>query len=617
MKNVKSKITLATLVFILVGCQSSPDDPVWMKEDIDYAIKSNDQLKQPKPLTQVPNSVQQEMMFNDMDLAKQGMLAEKRLEISATEVEAKDFFQAIVRGSRYNVVIHPNVTGQISLSLSDVTLTEALTVVEDVYGYEITKKGNVVQVFPPGIRSETIALNYLFLKRFGSSRTTINSGGVSSSENNNSNNGSNNRNSNNYGNNNSNNSNNSNTGDSSNQNGVNLYTQNESDFWVELKESLNSFIGTGDGRSIIVSPQAGLVTVRALPQEINAVKKFLTDTESHLHRQVIIEAKIMEVTLNDDFQQGIKWNQVLDNIGSAEIVYSTTGNVVGSVISSAIGGVNTIGFSKQTSGSDFSGVIELLETQGNVQVLSSPRITATNNQKAVIKVGEDEYFVTDVSSTVFTSSGGDGTYATPDIELTPFFSGIALDVTPQISKDGGVILHVHPSVTVTEEQNKVIQIGDEELVLPLAQSRVRESDTIIRAMSGEVAVIGGLIETYNIDLESKTPILGDIPFLGELFKSKSTQSQKRELVIMLKPVVVGQDTWKHQLKDARSILTKWFPEEVEECELSDNGELTAECQEQCANAEYAQSNDVCQQAKINAEQNTSTGVAHNDVNTEL
>ncbi|WP_246143252.1 pilus (MSHA type) biogenesis protein MshL [Colwellia echini] len=613
MKKLKSKIVLSTLLFVLIGCQTSPDDPTWMKEDIDAAIKSNQKLKQPKPLTQVPSSVQQEMMFNDMDLAKQGMLAEKRLEISATNVEAKDFFQAIVRGSRYNVVMHPNVNGQISLSLSDVTLSEALVVVEDVYGYEITRKGNVVQVFPPGIRTETIALNYLFLKRFGSSTTSINSGGVASNDSNNGSSG-NNSNSGNRNNNSSNNGSNGNNGDSNNQNGVNLYTENESDFWLELKESLIAFVGTGEGRSIIVSPQAGLVTVRALPQEINAVKKFLTDTESHLHRQVIIEAKIMEVTLNDDYQQGIKWNQVLDNVGSAEFVYSSTGNVIGNVISTAIGGVNTIGFSKQTNGSDFSGVIELLQTQGNVQVLSSPRIAATNNQKAVIKVGEDEYFVTDVSSTVFAGSGNDGTYATPDIELTPFFSGIALDVTPQISEDGSVILHVHPSVTITEEQNKVIQIGDEELVLPLAQSRVRESDTIIRAMSGEVAVIGGLIETYNVDIESKTPILGDIPFLGELFKSKSTKSQKRELVIMLKPVVVGQDTWKHQLKDARSILTKWFPEQVEACELSANGELTQDCKEQCKDAEYAQANAVCQEAHLSIQPSTSNNVNQHDIN---
>jgi MSHA biogenesis protein MshL len=600
MKKLKLKIVLSALFLALVGCQSVPNDPVEIKEDLDAAIKEARKLNGPKPLTQVPNSVQQELMLNNMTQAKQGMLAEKRLEISATEVDAKDFFQAIVRGSRYNVVIHPDVTGEISLSLKNVTLSEALTVVENVYGYEITRSGNVVQVFPPGIRTETIALNYLFIKRFGSSSTTINSGGVSENDPNSGNNSNNNSGGNSNNNSSNNNSQSGNGGSNNQSSGINLYTENESNFWDELKESLTAFVGTGEGRSVIVSPQAGLVTVRALPQEITAVKKFITATESHLHRQVIIEAKIMEVTLNDDFQQGIKWEKVLDQVGSANIVYSTTGNIVGNVISNTIGGVNSMAFSKQTNGSNFSGVIELLQSQGNVQVLSSPRITATNNQKAVIKVGEDEYFVTEVSSTTTT---GTSTTTTPEVELTPFFSGIALDVTPQISKDGSVILHVHPSVTITQEQNKTIQIGNQKLLLPLAQSSVRESDTIIRAQSGEVVVIGGLIETYKIDIESKTPFLGDIPYLGELFKNKSQKSQKRELVIMLKPIVVGQDTWKNQLQDARSLLTKWFPEEAEACELSVEGKLTKECQEQCADTEYAAKHVICQSAEKNIAEN--------------
>ena len=501
MKNLKFKIAISSFFLALVGCQTVPNDPVEMKDQLDSAITQTKAFNGPKPLTQLPSSVQQELMLNNLSQAKQNMLAEKRLEISATEVDAKDFFQAMVQGSAYNMVIHPDVTGQISLSLTNVTLLEALTVVENVYGYEIRHHGNTVQVFPQGIRTETMALNYLFLKRFGSSSTKVNSGGVSENDSN-SGNGSGNSNSS---------GNSGNGGDSGNSgsknqtSGINVYTENESNFWHELEESLSAFVGTGNGRSVIVSPHAGLVTVRAFPKEITAVKKFIKDTESQLHRQVIIEAKIMEVTLNDDYQQGIKWERVLDQVGSAELIYSTTGNVVGNVISNAIGGVNSLAFSKNTNGSDFSGVIELLQTQGNVQVLSSPRITATNNQKAVIKVGEDEYFVTEVSSTITT---GTSTTTTPEVKLTPFFSGISLDVTPQISEDGTVILHIHPSVITIEEQNKVIQIGTQTLVLPLAQSSVRESDTIIRAASGEVVIIGGLIETYNIDIESKNTFFG-------------------------------------------------------------------------------------------------------------
>ncbi|XQW85543.1 pilus (MSHA type) biogenesis protein MshL [Thalassotalea piscium] len=554
MNKIKTNVTLVSIFLMIMGCETTPEVPKNVNQALDDAIAESEIAKQPKPLSQLPNSVKQELMQQNMQQAKQGLLSEKRLEIAASGVGAQQFFAALVEDSPYSVAIHPDVTGSITLNLKDVTLNEAFEVIEQLYGYEIRRSGRVIQIYPAGIRTETIPLNYLFVKRFGTSSTSINSGGVSENDpNSGSSNNNNNSSNNNSGSNSSNQNNNNNKQSNS---GTNIYTENESDFWQELEDTLKALIGAENGRSVIVSPQAGLVTVRAFPQEISAVKRFITDTQGHLRRQVIIEAKIMEVTLNDDYQQGVKWDQVLGHAGSTDLTFSTNGTVAGNVISSTIGGVSGLSFLNK----DFSGVINLLQTQGNVQVLSSPRITATNNQKAVIKVGEDEYFVTEVSSTVTT---GTATTTTPEIELTPFFSGIALDVTPQIDENGEVILHVHPSVTLTAEQTKTIRLNNEDIILPLAQSSVRESDTIIRAKSGEIVVIGGLIETRKTDSESKTPFLGDIPIVGELFKSKGNQTQKKELVILLKPIVIGQDTWTNQLQDARALLKQWFPEESE------------------------------------------------------
>ena len=550
-KKHQIQLLCCTAVLVLAGCQSAPKPPTEVNQALDDAIAQASKPAKPKPLQTLPNSVRQELMQKEVQQARHGLLAEKRLEIAASGVAAEQFFAAIVDDSSYSIAVHPEVSGTITLNLKDVTLDEALDVIESLYGYDIRRQGRVIQVYPAGIRTETIPLNYLYVKRSGMSSTSINSGGVSENDPNSNNaNGSNN---------NSNNNQNSNGQGGNSQNGssgINIYTENESDFWSELKETLTALVGDEGGRSVIVSPQAGLVTIRALPSEITAVKSFLDSTQEHLRRQVIIEAKIMEVTLNDDYQQGVKWDQVLGHIESTDIGFSTTGNIAGSTISSAIGGVTSLSFLNK----DFSGVIDLLSTQGNVQVLSSPRITATNNQKAIIKVGEDEYFVTDVSSTTTT---GTSTTTTPEIDLTPFFSGIALDVTPQIDADGEVILHIHPSVTITDEQTKTIRLSNEDIILPLAQSSVRESDTIIRAKSGEIVVIGGLIETRKVNLESKTPFLGDIPIMGELFKSKSESVQKKELVILLKPIVIGQDTWKNQLQDARALLKQWFPEDAD------------------------------------------------------
>ncbi|MGB1201121.1 MAG: pilus (MSHA type) biogenesis protein MshL [Cognaticolwellia aestuarii] len=552
-KKHQIQLLCCTAVLVLAGCQSAPKPPTEVNQALDDAIAQASKPAKPKPLQTLPSSVRQELMQKEVQQARHGLLAEKRLEIAASGVSAEQFFAAIVDDSSYSIAVHPEVSGTITLNLKDVTLDEALDVIESLYGYDIRRQGRVIQVYPAGIRTETIPLDYLYVKRSGMSSTSINSGGVSENDpNSNNSNGSNN-------NSNSNNNQNSNGQGGNSQNGssgINIYTENESDFWSELKETLTALVGDEGGRSVIVSPQAGLVTIRALPSEITAVKSFLDSTQEHLRRQVIIEAKIMEVTLNDDYQQGVKWDQVLGHIESTDIGFSTTGSIAGNTISSAIGGVTSLSFLNK----DFSGVIDLLSTQGNVQVLSSPRITATNNQKAIIKVGEDEYFVTDVSSTTTT---GTSTTTTPEIDLTPFFSGIALDVTPQIDADGEVILHIHPSVTITDEQTKTIRLSNEDIILPLAQSSVRESDTIIRAKSGEIVVIGGLIETRKVNLESKTPFLGDIPIMGELFKSKSESVQKKELVILLKPIVIGQDTWKNQLQDARALLKQWFPEDAD------------------------------------------------------
>ena len=199
--------------------------------------------------------------------------------------------------------------------------------------------------------------------------------------------------------------------------------------------------------------------------------------------------------------------------------------------------------------SNFDMMIDLLSTQGLVQVLSSPRISTINNQKAVIKVGTDEFFVTDISSTTVAGAGASTT--SPDVTLTPFFSGIALDVTPQIDADGNIILHVHPSISDVEDQEKLLTLGADQITLPLAKSTIRESDSIIRARSGQVVVIGGLMQTHTSDSDSGIPLLKDAPGVGNLFKQRNMKNRKTELIILIRPVIIDGDTWKNDLKKAQ------------------------------------------------------------------
>jgi MSHA biogenesis protein MshL len=198
-----------------------------------------------------------------------------------------------------------------------------------------------------------------------------------------------------------------------------------------------------------------------------------------------------------------------------------------------------------------------LSAQGKTRVLSSPRVSTLNNQKAVIKAGSDEYFVTGVSSNTVV---GTASATNRDVQLAPFFSGIALDVTPQIAESGEVIMHIHPSVSDVSEKIKQLTVAGVTDALPLAFSQTRESDSVVKAKSGQLIVIGGLMRTTRNLQDYRVPLLGDIPGLGNLFKSQRRQEVHTELVILLRPVVVDTDgQWSQLAADSIDRATKIDP----------------------------------------------------------
>jgi MSHA biogenesis protein MshL len=217
------------------------------------------------------------------------------------------------------------------------------------------------------------------------------------------------------------------------------------------------------------------------------------------------------------------------------------------------------GLAFQTS--SFAALLIFLEGQGQVHVLSSPRIAAINNQKAILKVGTDEFFVTDITSTPATS-GGDGTTTSTSITTQPFFSGIALDVTPQIDGADNIILHVHPSVSQVVTDEKSIDLGSNQGIykLPLAKSSVSETDSVVRLKDGQIAAIGGLMKRESRDVGNGVPGLGDVPGLGMFFKNTSALRQKQELVILLKPTLIKQQSdWMEGVRDASARLQEMPP----------------------------------------------------------
>ncbi len=486
----------------------------------------------------------------------------ERFDLSVADAPVRRVFMTIVAGTPYSVLVHPTVKGTVTVNLKNVTVQEAMEALRELYDYEYRIQGTRIIVQSAGMTSRVFRVNYLVGQRLGRSDVRVTSGSVSDTVNSGA-------------------SASAGAAPAAGQTGGRVIdssrvtTSTRSDFWSELQETVRSIVGSEGGRSVIVNPQAGVVVVRAMPSEMRQVESYLRTIRDSVERQVMLEAKIIEVTLSDAFQSGVNWaafrngrltagtlqpNTTLGATGtlsSAQITADTAGRTLarnetlGDVAGAGPGlltpGLVTgsmLSLASQTS--TFASLIQFLEAQGSVQVLSSPRIAALNNQKAVLKVGTDEFFVTNVSggSTAAGATSGSVSATTtfPTLTLQPFFSGVALDVTPQIDDDGSVILHVHPQVSNVQQDNRSLNLGTVfggQVVLPTARSTVSETDSIVRVLDSNIVAIGGLMKVDVVDRRSGIPVLNALPLIGGLFGSRDRVQVKKELVILIKPTVVA------------------------------------------------------------------------------
>ena len=521
-----------------------------IRDALDEGVQANRESAQ-----ETPQDVEDALMPGmDEQLAEDAATtgaAEDRFDLSVTDASARAFFMGLVEGTPYNMVVHPDVQGQLSLELKDVTVPEVMDLARRVYGYEYERRSSGYIVMPARMESQIFYVDYLNVNRQGESNMRVASGQVTSAPSNNGDNGD-----------------NGSAGPETNP-GSRIATKSEADFWGRLDETVRSIVGSGDGRSVVVDPQAGLVVVRAMPGELRDVRQYLGAAENNLQRQVVLEAKILEVRLSESNETGINWAAIGDRDATGEFIgagTATLGDGSTDVLTESgafdptsitspgngqfdFGGIFAIG----ARANDFAALLRLLDTQGDVQVLSSPRVSTLNNQKAVIKVGTDEFFVTDVETDTDTSTTT--STRSVDVDLTPFFSGIALDVTPQISRSGEITLHVHPTVSEVRDQQKTITFGGQEQSLPLAVSQVRESDSVVRADDGQVIVIGGLMQDQATRNRAQPGFLGDLPLIGGAFRQKADSSERSELVILLRPMIANQDSdWSNQIKEMRQRL---------------------------------------------------------------
>lgn len=566
MRHTLSSLLALVLTIELAGCVAPPERKPTAMDQINAELN---QATQQKARPAAPAAVADALIPPlQIDIPGAARSTEQKFDLVVNGAPANQVFMGIVHGTRYSMLVHPEVNGTISVNLKDVTVMEALQALRDLYGYDFRVEGNRIFVQSLTMQSRVFQVNYLTAQRKGSSDVRVVSGSVSDAPR-------------------------ASTpgagapttttgGTSESIQSTRISTTSDANFWSELSAAVRAIVGTEGGRSVVVSPQSGVIVVRALPNELRAVEQYLKASQGAVDRQVILEAKIIEVELSDGYQTGINWaafskgpghglsvgtqapGTVLQNAraggalatGVSSIDYTArtyTGSRLNSVPGqdvatdpSLLGGIFGLAFRT----SSFAALLSFLETQGGVQVLSSPRIATLNNQKAVLKVGTDDFFVTNVSTTTTT---GTASTTTPNVTLQPFFSGIVLDVTPQIDENDNITLHIHPSVSTVVSKTKDINLGTAgSLSLPLASSTVSETDSIVRAQDGQVVAIGGLMKTSSVSDRSQVPGVGDVPVVGNLFKQTSRTGLKKELVILLKATVIKDSTsWSNNILESQ------------------------------------------------------------------
>ncbi len=494
--------------------------------------------------------------FNQTLATSQNTAQQTRLNISVNEADAREFFMGLVIDADENMLVHPEVTGTISLELKNVTIAQILDAVQKVYGYDYKKNDIGYIVYPATLQTKTFKIDRLDLLRFGNSNTSVSSGkqaGQSNVQGSGSQQG--------YisqagasplGNDSlmSNSPAGSNPQQNSSSSSSSVRTITATDFWRELKDSLNNIIKIDPAATVNINQQSGIVIVRAKPMQLREVENFLSATQNQISRQVILEAKILEVTLDDNHQDGVNWESIVrEGINKAPLL---TG--IGAMDPTTFSSVFTLG----GSAGDFRAFVELMETQGKTNVLSSPRISTLNNQTAIIKVGQDEYFAYDIQTgNTGSASGviGSPIVSTPYPKLDVFFSGIALDVTPQIDDNEDITLHIHPSITQVKEVSK--NFGNTIGALPLALTTVRESDSIVKAKNGQIIVLGGLMQENDNEKKEGITGLAAIPYIGNLFRVNTGKTQKSELIILLKATFIGSDEdWQKDMTFSRQRFEK-------------------------------------------------------------
>lgn len=496
------------------------------------------------------------------------LLETTRFTLNVRDADLRGLLLGLGQESPLNIVVGPGVDGTVTADLDDVSLLQVLDQVVAARGFRYQVRENMIHIFRSDRDTRIYQVDYPSYQRSASADVSL-TGFIASGSG-------------------------SDEGSSSGGEDTSLSaisTRQEQDFWSELNSALSIIVygpsgpseeqGGEDGDAseghlqperLIVSPQSGLVTVSAETAVLDEVEAHLNAIRESISRQVLIDARFVEVTLSDSLDLGVDYEWAADLGAGTGGVFTRLINPGGDLANfsqNLAPSLSDGGFAFGIARDNLGVILTALATQTDVNVVSTPKIATLNNHKALIKVVRNEIFFIGETETVVNE-----TTTLQTTEFTPRVIpvGVTLDVTPQISEAGYVTLHVKPSVS---EIVDVIPQPAGSPGLPdlgsLPVIDLREADTVLRVPDTTTIVIGGLVRSREFERERRVPVLGDIPYIGAAFRSTRTEERRTELIIFLTPTIldaprvarIGESSLigleaLDNVRDVRSLTRPWW-----------------------------------------------------------
>lgn len=424
----------------------------------------------------------------DIDLAND---SSRLYSFRVRNLPVRDALNMFASLNQLNIVVEAGVTGNISASFDNIPLERAFDLMLSSQGYSFEINDKVIRVRE--FLTKTFSLDYIRVSRTGSSGSTISSGG----------------------------------GGGSGGSSGSISSSNDGQFWNEMESQLRTMLSPR-GR-ISVNRLTGTAQVTDVVPRVREIESFINTVRSGMHRQIDLEVRIAEVTMRDDQALGLDWSKLPINRFGGYIKSATT-------ITEAAGSMQPPPSSLAASyvTNNFSAMITALKQQGDVRVVSQPRIRIINNQTAFVKVGTDQTYFTRTTNRLIQTGGS--VVDSINEQANTVTIGMVMTVTPQISSDGYAMLDIAP--TMTRLAGMVTSPGGTSSA-PILE--IKQANTMVRVKDNEVVVLGGLIQEETSDSSRSVPVLGEIPGVGKAFGSTYKATSRKELVIFLVPSILPDD----------------------------------------------------------------------------